>query len=162
MLKSGQFDYRFDTSNGIFSQANGVGGVGITGSSQYYSPDGQAVHVTYEAGPNGYVAKGSHIPTPPPVPQYILDALEYNRQHPEEDESQSYEQKQQSIEQRIIPNGQVQTAQQAVQSGNAQRKTQTQYTETPNGGIFQFNTQHQYQQKFQQTQQTHYTVQQNF
>lgn len=161
-MKSAEFNYRFDTSNGIYSQANGIGGVGTSGVSQYYAPDGTPVHVSYTADENGYVAKGSHIPTPHPIPAYILDALEHNRQNPQEDESQSYEQKQQSIQHQITPNAHIQHAQQAEQSGHAQRKTQTQYTETPTGGLFQYNTQHQYQQKFQQAHQTHYTIQQQF
>lgn len=161
-MQSGEFDYSFDTSNGILQQQNGFGGIGSSGLSQYIAPDGTPVHIVYTAGSDGFKAEGSHIPTPPPTPQYILDALEHNRRHPEEDESQSYEQKQQYSQNQITPNSQVQQNFQREQSGQAQRRTQTQYTETPNGGLFQVNTQHQYQQKFQQQQDTQYTYQQKF
>lgn len=184
--KSAEFNYRFDTSNGIFSQASGVGGVGSSGSSQYYAPDGTPVSFTYTADENGYVAKGSHIPTPHPIPAYILESLEHNRLHPQEDDSQgsnpnqnrvqTHTQQQQTsnaqsyqppvqVQTFQTPNGagQVQTAQQFQTAGNAQRKTETKFTETPDGGQhFQYNTQHKYQQQYQQAQQTHYTIQQQF
>lgn len=162
-VKSADYNYRFDTSNGIFSQASGVGGVGQTGSSQYYAPDGTRVHITYTADEHGYKAEGSHIPTPPPTPSYILQALEHNRLNPQEDDSQQENQQNQL---QLQPNQQisnVQTAQQFQQAGNVQNKAQSQYTTTPDGGTyFQYNTQQQFQHKYQQHQQTHYTIQQNY
>lgn len=40
----------------------------------------------YVADQNGYVATGTHIPTPPAIPEYILRAAEWAKTHPYKDE----------------------------------------------------------------------------
>lgn len=52
------------------------------GSYSYTAPDGTVISMTYVAGPEGFVPTGSHIPTPPPVPEAIAKALEYLRSLP--------------------------------------------------------------------------------
>lgn len=52
------------------------------GSYSYTAPDGTLISVTYTAGPEGFVPKGDHLPTPPPIPEAILKALEYIRSLP--------------------------------------------------------------------------------
>lgn len=117
-----------------------------------------------------------------------MESLEHNRLHPQEDTSQgayptqnnvqSNTQQQQTSHAQIYqppvqtqtfqtPNGagQVQTAQQYQTAGNAQRKTETKITQTPDGvQHFQYNTQHNYEQQYHQAQQTHYnyTIVQQF
>nr|XP_016924632.1 pupal cuticle protein Edg-78E [Drosophila suzukii] len=86
----GSYNYQFETSNGIAQQEQGVGGYYASGSSQYYTPEGQLIQLTYTADENGFQPQGEHLPTPHPIPEAILKSLEYNRQHPEE-ENEGYE-----------------------------------------------------------------------
>ncbi|EDW93702.1 pupal cuticle protein Edg-78E [Drosophila yakuba] len=81
----GSYNYQFETSNGIAQQEQGVGGYYASGSSQYYTPEGQLIQLTYTADENGFQPQGEHLPTPHPIPEAILKSLEYNRNHPEED-----------------------------------------------------------------------------
>ncbi|XP_050337189.1 pupal cuticle protein Edg-78E-like [Bactrocera neohumeralis] len=91
LKEDGSYNYQFETSNGIAAQESGVGGHYATGSSQYYSPEGQLIQLTYTADENGFQPQGAHLPTPPPVPEAILKALEYIRTHPyQEEQQQSY------------------------------------------------------------------------
>ncbi|XP_017860629.1 PREDICTED: pupal cuticle protein Edg-78E-like [Drosophila arizonae] len=79
----GSYSYSYETSNGISGQEQGVGGQGASGSNSYISPEGQQVQLSYIADENGYQPQGSHLPTPPPIPEAILRGLEYIRTHPQ-------------------------------------------------------------------------------
>lgn len=83
--EDGIYNYQFETSNGIAQQEQGVGGYYASGSSQYYTPEGQLIQLTYTADENGFQPQGEHLPTPHPIPEAIMKSLEYNRNHPEED-----------------------------------------------------------------------------
>ncbi|CAK1584186.1 unnamed protein product [Parnassius mnemosyne] len=74
------FSYAFETENGINAEENGVAtnGVEAQGSYSYTGDDGQVYSVRYTAGQNGFVPEGDHLPTPPPIPEEILLALEQN------------------------------------------------------------------------------------
>lgn len=76
------FAYSFETSNGISAEESGVAtnGVQAQGAFAYTGDDGQRYSVTYTADENGYVPRGDHLPTPPPVPEEILRSLEKNAQ----------------------------------------------------------------------------------
>lgn len=84
------YKYQFETSNGIAQQEQGVGGYYASGSSQYYDPEGQLIQLTYTADENGFQPQGEHLPTPHPIPEAILKSLEWNRQHPEEEQEESH------------------------------------------------------------------------
>ncbi|XP_016988614.2 pupal cuticle protein Edg-78E [Drosophila rhopaloa] len=88
--EDGSYNYQFETSNGIAQQEQGVGGYYASGSSQYYTPEGQLIQLTYTADENGFQPQGEHLPTPHPIPEAILKSLEYNRNHPEEEEEYSH------------------------------------------------------------------------
>ena len=45
------------------------------GSSYYISPEGQKITLTWAADENGFVPKGDHLPTPPPIPAEIAAML---------------------------------------------------------------------------------------
>lgn len=91
------FYYSYETGNGISVAENGQlkpgGPEGIQtvyGSFSYPGEDGKLITVTYTADENGFVPKGSHLPTPPPIPAEILQSLEQNAA--EEAAQQAYQQ----------------------------------------------------------------------
>lgn len=77
---------------------NGVGGQISQGTAQWYDPSGVPVGFSWIAdAQGGYRAAGSHVPTPPPVPQAILKALDWIRTHPPapQQQPQQFQQQQQ-------------------------------------------------------------------
>lgn len=78
--EDGTYHYSFDTSNGISGQHHGNANRAI-GESAHISPEGQTIRLRYTADENGFHPEGDHLPTPPPIPDYILRALEYIRTH---------------------------------------------------------------------------------
>ncbi|NP_001166729.1 cuticle protein 3-like [Bombyx mandarina] len=74
------FHYAYDTENGISAEASGVEANGIQsqGRFSYTGDDGQVYAVTYTADANGYQPQGSHLPTPPPIPEAIARSLQEN------------------------------------------------------------------------------------
>ncbi|XP_030377587.1 pupal cuticle protein [Scaptodrosophila lebanonensis] len=75
----GNYHYAYETSNGISAKQAGLGGVAVQGDSSYTAPDGSIISLRYVADETGYHPIGDHIPK---VPDYILRALEYIRNHP--------------------------------------------------------------------------------
>lgn len=82
----GSYQYQYKTSNEIAAQESGVGGVIAQGSTQWYAPDGTGIQFSYTADQNGYVPTGTHLPTPHPIPEYIIRAAEWAKTHPWHDE----------------------------------------------------------------------------
>ncbi|KAH8361577.1 hypothetical protein KR084_008421, partial [Drosophila pseudotakahashii] len=79
----GNYNYAYETSNGIAAQESGLGGYRADGGFSWYSPEGQLVQIQYVADENGYQPQGALLPTPPPIPAAILKSLEYIRTHPQ-------------------------------------------------------------------------------
>ncbi|KAH8379818.1 hypothetical protein KR009_007374, partial [Drosophila setifemur] len=77
----GNYKFAFETSNGIQQQEAGNGN-GVSGSSSFITPEGIPITLTYVADENGFQPQGDHLPTPPPIPEAILRALEYIAAHP--------------------------------------------------------------------------------
>ncbi|XP_068620377.1 pupal cuticle protein 27-like isoform X2 [Battus philenor] len=75
-----RYSYAFETENGIVAEENGVAtdGVEAQGGYSYTGDDGQVYSIRYTAGQNGFIPEGDHLPTPPPIPEEILMALEQN------------------------------------------------------------------------------------
>ncbi|XP_061401934.1 pupal cuticle protein Edg-78E-like [Musca vetustissima] len=78
----GSYTFEYESSNGINFGENGVGGENAAGKFSYTSPEGEPIQLTYTADKNGYQPQGEHLPTPPPIPDYILRSLEYIESHP--------------------------------------------------------------------------------
>lgn len=78
----GSYKYEYASSNGLDIAESGVGSSYASGSYSYTAPDGQPIQLNYIADENGYQPQGSHLPTPPPIPDYILRSLEYIEAHP--------------------------------------------------------------------------------
>ena len=59
----------------------------VRGQYSYKSPEGEEVSVTYTADENGYHVDSAHplLPTPPPIPDYILKSIDYIKAHPSHD-----------------------------------------------------------------------------
>ncbi|XP_026738194.1 uncharacterized protein LOC113501284 [Trichoplusia ni] len=74
------YAYAYETENGIVAEENGVAtnGVQAQGGYSYTGDDGQVYSVRYTADENGFQPQGDHLPTPPPIPEEILKALEQN------------------------------------------------------------------------------------
>ncbi|XP_059047106.1 pupal cuticle protein 20-like [Achroia grisella] len=91
----GTYRYSYETGNGISAhesgapRASGPEGPAVTaeGGFSYRAPDGQQISLTYTADENGFHPTGSHIPTPPPIPEAILRSIQFNRQNPSHDGS---------------------------------------------------------------------------
>lgn len=81
-----KFCVSYETGNGIKAQEEGdLKNAGseneiqsAVGSFEYTAPDGQLIKIEYTADENGFVPKGDHLPTPPPIPEEILKSLEQN------------------------------------------------------------------------------------
>ncbi|CAH2227637.1 jg10129, partial [Pararge aegeria aegeria] len=85
------YKFAYQTGNDIYAQAEGIVRTisndeavhEVRGSYSYLSPDGTPVEVTYTAGPEGFVASGSHLPVGPPIPEAIQRSLEYIKSQPQ-------------------------------------------------------------------------------
>ncbi|CAD0201461.1 unnamed protein product [Chrysodeixis includens] len=88
-----QYQYAYQTSNGISAQESGVltnvgtegEAIAVQGQNAYTAPGGEQIALTYIADANGYQPQGAHLPTPPPIPAEILKSLEFIRTHPPQD-----------------------------------------------------------------------------
>ncbi|XP_030372323.1 pupal cuticle protein Edg-78E [Scaptodrosophila lebanonensis] len=77
----GNYAYAFETSNGIQSQEAGNPN-GVSGAYSFVTPEGENIQISYIADENGFQPQGAALPTPPPIPEYIIRALEYIAAHP--------------------------------------------------------------------------------
>lgn len=77
--------YSYETGNNIIAEETGfIKNIGVKdqealvqqGSFSYTAPDGTLISTSYTADEGGFRVEGSHLPTPPPIPEEIRKALE--------------------------------------------------------------------------------------
>ncbi|KAF2365405.1 Insect cuticle protein [Trinorchestia longiramus] len=75
----GNFDFRYETGDGIVHEARGAnsgdGIVRVSGRFSYLSPEGEPIDISYIADENGFQAFGDALPTPPPMPPHAVAQL---------------------------------------------------------------------------------------
>ncbi|KAJ8732711.1 hypothetical protein PYW07_015310 [Mythimna separata] len=107
----GSYQYSYETGNGIAAQEQGyLKNAGqkdleaqvAQGSYSYTSPEGIPISVTYTADENGFSAQGAHLPTPPPIPEAILRALQYIESQPKQPQTQQPIYQQQGFQQQAF------------------------------------------------------------
>ncbi|XP_061401383.1 cuticular protein 47Eg-like [Musca vetustissima] len=82
------FKYAYEFDNSIKAQQEGkLAGEDtwiVNGQYSYTSPEGEQVSLQYTADENGFHVDAANplLPTPPPIPDYILKAIEYIKAHP--------------------------------------------------------------------------------
>lgn len=77
----GNYRYAYETGDGTKAEEQGrVSGEAVVaeGSFSFTAPDGTQYSISYIADENGFQPQGDHLPTPPPIPEEILKALEQN------------------------------------------------------------------------------------
>ena len=73
--------YSYEADNGIKVEESGVQKqigfeAGTVSRGSYSFPaDGESFTVNWVADENGFQARGSHLPTPPPVPEHVVKLL---------------------------------------------------------------------------------------
>lgn len=72
--QNGNFEYAYETSNGIVEEAEGKGGEYHKGFFSYTSPEGTPVRVDYVADEGGFQPSGDVLPVPHPA---VAKAIEY-------------------------------------------------------------------------------------
>jgi hypothetical protein len=79
--KKDKYDHAFLTENGIYGEEQAKlhheGGTHAMGYYEYTGDDGKLYRVNYKSNDGGFMPKGEHIPTPPPIPEAIARALKY-------------------------------------------------------------------------------------
>ncbi|KAJ9598019.1 hypothetical protein L9F63_026875, partial [Diploptera punctata] len=90
LLPTGAYSLDYETGNGIAAREEGflknAGNPDLEaqvaqGQYSYTGDDGVPISLTYTADENGFVAQGSHLPTPPPIPLAIQRALDFLNSH---------------------------------------------------------------------------------
>jgi len=79
------FDSQLSQSDGNDRKESGNEHGDIVGQFAWISPEGEHVSLSYVADENGYQPKSDWLPTPPPVPEAIIRAIEYINSHPSQD-----------------------------------------------------------------------------
>ncbi|XP_064547313.1 larval cuticle protein 4 [Drosophila montana] len=82
----GTYSYEIANSENTVVSEQGQGAVYAKGFFSYISPEGIPVQVSYVADENGFQPQSDLLPTPPPIPEDILRAIEFIRQHPTQEE----------------------------------------------------------------------------
>lgn len=77
----GAYHFNYESDNGINIGESGVGGVVANGQASWISKEGVPFSFSYVADENGYQPSGFLLPTSPPIPEAIVRALAYLKEH---------------------------------------------------------------------------------
>ncbi|XP_071552011.1 cuticle protein AMP1A-like [Panulirus ornatus] len=84
----GNFNYKFETSNGIYEEREGTPGEegqsNFVGSFRFPLPDGTIAEFTYVADQDGFRVESPLLPTPHPLPQHAIDQIAFAATQPKE------------------------------------------------------------------------------
>ncbi|KAK4304209.1 hypothetical protein Pmani_023843 [Petrolisthes manimaculis] len=84
-LGDGNFNYNFESEDGISVSASGRPGSGgqtnIQGSYRFPLPEGGFAEVTYYADETGFHAQSPLLPVGPPLPQHAIDQIRFAEQN---------------------------------------------------------------------------------
>ncbi|KAL5287372.1 hypothetical protein ACFFRR_008336 [Megaselia abdita] len=84
-IQSDSYKFSYELDNGVKAEESGHLNEDeeflIHGSFEYTSPEGDKIALQYTADKNGFQPQGAHLPTPPPIPEIILRAVEYLTSH---------------------------------------------------------------------------------
>lgn len=84
-VRADGFESALETTNNIQESRSGDVQGNIHGDFAWISPEGEHIQVSYVANENGYQPSSNILPTPPPVPEAILRAIQYIAAHPSPD-----------------------------------------------------------------------------
>merc|ERR1712136_378791 len=79
-----EYSFSYETENGISVSESGVQKqigdkpeeAGTVSQGKYSYPEDSVTYtVTWVADENGFQAKGDHLPTPPPMPEHVVELL---------------------------------------------------------------------------------------
>lgn len=73
--QDGNYQYQYESSNGISSNEGGVAGQFVQGSTTWIAKNGEPLAISFIADERGYRPMGFHLPTSPPIPKAIERAL---------------------------------------------------------------------------------------
>ncbi|KAK3891950.1 hypothetical protein Pcinc_004165 [Petrolisthes cinctipes] len=77
----GNFQYIFETENGIAVESSGTPGIqgqsNMQGSFRYTLDDGRVVEVLYIADENGFQPQSDWLPTPHPLPLHAQEQIRF-------------------------------------------------------------------------------------
>ncbi|XP_037040760.1 flexible cuticle protein 12-like [Bradysia coprophila] len=72
----GTYQYSYETSNGIYARASGVGGESEEGEVRYVAADGTPINYKYTVDDGGFKPVGNHIPQEPAHIARLIEWLE--------------------------------------------------------------------------------------
>ncbi|XP_045621367.1 cuticle protein AMP1B [Procambarus clarkii] len=77
----GNFNYKFETSNGIYEERTGSLGAdgqsNIEGVFRFTLPDGTVGEIRFIADENGYQPLSNLLPTPHPLPAHAIEQIRF-------------------------------------------------------------------------------------
>merc|ERR1712198_93180 len=94
----GSYSFVFETENGISRSESGTpidvdsaeDVIASQGSVSFTFPDGESFELSFVADENGYQPQSEHLPVAPafphPIPDFVLEQIEFARQQREEDD----------------------------------------------------------------------------
>lgn len=78
----GSYKWSWEDDRGTAVHESGVGGQYAEGGARWVAPGGEQVDIAYTADKDGYHPSGKVLPVAPAVPDVILRAIQWIKDHP--------------------------------------------------------------------------------